>query len=125
MKHAADVQDALDQLIAGMAEDGIERDEIDILFESFLETSEVLMQEIEYAVKDKDSRQLTVASQTLKGSFANFGLEELAGLARELETAGNTRSWHGVEQSLELISSAYSETREILAGMVGAAAALN
>jgi two-component system, sensor histidine kinase and response regulator len=122
MKHAADVQGALDQFIAAMAEEGIERDEVEILFESFLETSQVLMQEIEQAAKDRDSRQLAVGSHTLKGSFANFGLEELAGLARELETAGNTRCWEGVEETLELLCSVYSEAREILVGMVGVAA---
>jgi two-component system, sensor histidine kinase and response regulator len=106
------IREALDQFIKNIEEEGIEREEVNILFESFLETSPALMFDLQEAARNKDSSRLANAAHTLKGNFANFGLEPLADLASKLEKQGNAQHWGGVEETVELVFSGYQQARE-------------
>jgi two-component system sensor histidine kinase/response regulator len=118
----ASLRSALDQFIAGMEDEGIERDDVNALFDSFLETSAALMEQLQESVKKEDSRLLARTAHTLKGTFATFGLKSLTNLAAALETAGNGQHWDGVEANLQVALTAYGEARELVTEKVGISA---
>jgi polar amino acid transport system substrate-binding protein len=111
---AARVRLSLEEFIETMGEEGIEREEVFVLFSSFLETSSAQMEELQAAISAENSLQLADAAHSLKGSFANFGLEALADLASRLERAGNERHWIGAAEMLAQMVVAYRETRELV-----------
>ncbi len=112
-------RDALFGFIAGMKEEGIERDDVNVLFDSFLETSAVLILQLDEALKRADPRLLSRTAHSLKGTFATFDLVPLAELASELEVAGNNQSWTGVEEKVGLVTAAYKKTRDVVTEIVG------
>jgi two-component system sensor histidine kinase/response regulator len=114
----SDVREALDQFAASMGEEGIERDEVDFLFGSFLETSAALMKDLEMAIKDRDGPLMEATAHALKGSFATFGLKPLANLAGELERTAKRPNGEGTAKTLALLLAAYGEAREIVAEKV-------
>jgi two-component system sensor histidine kinase/response regulator len=115
---SSNVRGALDQFASSMREEGIERDEVDLLFGSFLETSATLMKDLELAIKDRDGRLVEATAHALKGSFATFGFRPLANLAGELEQAGKRPGWDGNGETLVRLLAAYQEAREIVAETV-------
>jgi two-component system sensor histidine kinase/response regulator len=111
---ATGIRAALDQFIASMEEEGIERDEVETIFSSFLETSSVLINDLHSAIREKDGEVLANVAHTLKGSFANLHMIALADFASELEKAGKERSWDGASEKLALATSAYQEARQLV-----------
>jgi two-component system, sensor histidine kinase and response regulator len=108
------MRQGLEQFVKNFEEEGIERDQVNLLFESFLETSPALMTDLQEAVGDRNSRRLANAAHALKGNFADFGLESLVNLAAKLEKQGNAELWDGVKENVELASSAYQQARQLV-----------
>jgi PAS domain S-box-containing protein len=114
----AGIRNALTHFINGMQQEGIGRDDVNDLFESFLQTSADLMHKLQAAATHEDSPSLAKASHSLKGTFATFGLESLTNLAAELERAGREQRWEGVAETLKQTESAYDRTRDIVTGVI-------
>ncbi|MEO8126467.1 MAG: response regulator [Bryobacteraceae bacterium] len=115
---AAEVRDGLQQFIAGMEEEGIGKDEVEILLNSFLETSAKLMEELETSIRDLNSPLMGKTAHTLKGSFATFGLVSLANLARELEMAAQgveESAWDAVAGTMKQVAVDYQAARGLVA----------
>ena len=104
----------LEHFVAGMGAEGVEREETDSLFSSFLETSAVLMGNLEETLPLRDQEVLANATHALKGSFATFGLKSLANLASQIETAGELGLWAGASEAFSIASSMYSNAREYM-----------
>jgi CheY-like chemotaxis protein len=111
------VREALRQFTASMAEEGIGRDDVVILFESLLETNAKLITDLQASIEQEDGRLLAMAAHTLKGSFANFGLTSLANLAAVLEKAGENQRWDGAGGTLTQVLSEYREARDTIEEM--------
>ena len=109
------IRKSLDRFIASMEEEGIDWEDISPLFTSFLDVSESLMQQVEAAVRDRDSALLGRAAHTLKGTFSTFGLAALTAFASEMEKAAGANSWVGVEEAIALAQPAYAEARALVA----------
>jgi CheY-like chemotaxis protein len=114
----SDIREGLEHFIASMQEEGIERDEIDALFGSFLETSTILVENLQTALKKHDEHLLESAAHALRGNFANFGLRVLTELSLELEQAGKNHCFEKVPETLRLVLSAYKDARKIIARMI-------
>jgi CheY-like chemotaxis protein len=76
---------SLHRFLTSMEQEGIGREDIDVVLGSFLGSSQKLMADVESAVMAHDSDGLRTAAHTLKGSSATVGLTSLAALAAELE----------------------------------------
>jgi CheY-like chemotaxis protein/HPt (histidine-containing phosphotransfer) domain-containing protein len=112
------MQEGLDRFIASMEEEGIDRDEVGLLFGSFLESGDQLINDLQVAIRNKDGPLLSLAAHTLKGSSATFGLGSLANLSAALEQAGHQQCWDGTGETLALTLSAYGAAREMVAEMI-------
>ena len=117
-QQAAGVKEALDQFAASMGDEGIEREDVDLLFNSFLQTSGPLMEELRQAISERDGGLSASLAHTLKGSFATFGLQALANFAAELEQKSKGQTWDGTEETMTLARSAYQEARELVTAAI-------
>jgi len=71
---------------------GIGRDELLEVLEIFLEASWADLEAVEAALEAGDFQEAAAAAHSLKGAALNLDLEDIAGLARDLEmTAKNAR----------------------------------
>ncbi|MEO8126466.1 MAG: response regulator [Bryobacteraceae bacterium] len=112
---SAGIQEALNQFIAGMEDEGIGREDIDVLLGSFLDTSAALMNDLGESIREQNSPLMGRTAHTLKGSFATFGLVSLAGLAGTLEKAAEAPGWDAVGRTMAVAASSYQEVRELVA----------
>jgi two-component system sensor histidine kinase/response regulator len=110
----AGIREALDQFIANAAADGIETQEVYPLFACLLETSAVLMRDLQDAVEKRNAGLLALAAHTLRGSFASFGLASLAEYTSQLETAAKGEIWDDAEETIGFAQAAYSAAREFI-----------
>ncbi|MCF6187654.1 MAG: ATP-binding protein [Desulfobulbaceae bacterium] len=80
----------------------------------YLKTIESRLQQIEAAVREKNSEHIARSAHTLKGSSSQFGAEELVGLCRRMENLGRERSITGTSTLLTEIQQASERLREVL-----------
>ena len=97
----------LQQFMANMEEDGIEPQEVNAVLQSFLETTERVVEELSDAVRARDRARCGKAAHTLKGTCANLGLRPLVDLAKTLEDSGRNHQWERAETTLAATSEAY------------------
>jgi PAS domain S-box-containing protein len=112
------VRQALETVVAGLEEEGIEREDVAVLLGSFLETGAALINDLQLAIRNRDGPLLALAAHTLKGSSGTFGLRDLANLAAQLEQAGQSSGWEGASGVLERALPAYREAAEAVAGLL-------
>ena len=110
-----DMRAQLAAFIVSLEELDIDRDSLDELLASFLESSEILSRELEAAVQQNDSRLTRTAAHGLKGCIANFGFTELADLAAELETSGKAAKWEETKATLAAFLPKCQQARETVA----------
>ncbi len=80
------------------------------LIETYLESSEQLMQDLRSACDAQNHNNVNLAAHTLKSSSANLGASELANHCQHLEQVSKTGELGDKKQCLEPIEQAYDQT---------------
>ena len=78
------------------------------LIQIFLEDAPLRIAEIEEALTRGDSRKLTIAAHSLKGSSANFGAEEFRARCEEIELSGRKGELAAVPARLPVLRQEYA-----------------
>lgn len=79
---------------------GGDRELLQEVAQVFLEASPELLQRVQKAVADRDSKALEQAAHALKGSVGNFAAEDVYQAAMRLEKMGRSGNLDGVEKAL-------------------------
>lgn len=80
----------------------------------FLEDYHRLMHEIESAIAGQDAPGLRKAAHTLKGSLGNFGAQEAANLAYQLEMGGFRSDFSTVESAFAALAAELNRVDQAL-----------
>ncbi|HMN44030.1 MAG TPA: response regulator [Povalibacter sp.] len=88
------------------------------LITTFLLGAEETLQELRSAARTGELQALACAAHKLKGASANLHVEELAELARNLETRAKTGSGGAWSQDVERIAQEFERTSEVLRGLM-------
>jgi HPt (histidine-containing phosphotransfer) domain-containing protein len=87
---------------------GFELDEVEMVIETFLQTSKKNLNDIKEAIENNDKEKLSQAAHSLKGSSSTLQLTEIAELAKEIEFSAknneNIDYQNQYEQLKELIN---------------------
>jgi len=84
------------------------------LVQIFLDDSPQRIAEIEQALARGDTRQLTLAAHSLKGSSSNFGADRLRSLSEQLEQLGRQGSLGSVPAHLLALKDEFARVRAAL-----------
>ncbi len=74
--------------------------------------------EIEEALDSGDSRKLTIAAHSLKGSSANFGAQELRRLSESIEMIGRQGTVTGAAAQVPALSEEFARVKAELEGLL-------
>lgn len=78
MKYNIDLQKLADTF-------GFELDEVEMIIETFLQTSKKNLNDIKEAIENNDKETLSHAAHSLKGSSSTLQLTDISELAKEIE----------------------------------------
>lgn len=78
------------------------------LIQIFLEDAPLRLAEIEESLTRGDSRKLTIAAHSLKGSSANFGAEQFRNRCEEIEHSGRLGELDAVPARLPALKEEYA-----------------
>ena len=84
----------------------------------FLKDSTSLMQSLEEAVKDKDSKRIFKGAHTLKGSLLNFSAEAAVKAAIRVEDMGKENRLDEVEKALASLKDVLNNTRTAIRELI-------
>jgi polar amino acid transport system substrate-binding protein len=107
-----DMREALERFANGLFGEGIDRDDVYSVCESFLQSTPELIGKMKESLVLKDAEQLWTTAHALKGTFAIFGFNSLRGWAAEIEYAAREGHWSGLDETMDLIARAYGEARQ-------------
>jgi len=77
---------------------GFDEDDVLMLLELFLESSQVSLAQIEDAIEQNDFQKVYTESHSIKGSAANLMLADIVEISKELEVASKK------EQKMKILS---------------------
>ena len=83
------------------------------LINTFLEDAPTQIQQMKSALDKKDAETFTRAAHTVKSNAATFGANELANLARELESMGRENNLN-IGNQLEALEEAFHQVKNQL-----------
>jgi HPt (histidine-containing phosphotransfer) domain-containing protein len=79
MSYTIDLQKIADEL-------DFDLEDIEMLFEVFLESAQESMKALEKAINENDLSSIFASSHAIKGSAANITLEEISNIAKDIES---------------------------------------
>ena len=79
MSYTIDLQKIADEL-------DFDLEDIEMLFEVFLESAQESMKQLEKAINENDLSSIFASSHAIKGSAANITLEEISNIAKDIES---------------------------------------
>ncbi|MDX1416838.1 MAG: response regulator [Candidatus Promineifilaceae bacterium] len=105
---------ALDNLFEVTGQDAVFMTQ---MIDSYLATSEGLLEKLRHGVQEGDAAEVRLAAHTLKSGSADFGAVELQELCRELEAKGKSGDLDGAGELLAQIEHLVPQVRAALEGM--------
>jgi CheY-like chemotaxis protein/class 3 adenylate cyclase len=85
---------------------------------SFLDSSTVLVADLQTAIAEQNAEQLIQAAHTLKSSTASLGATALAELCQQLEQQGSAGEMSGAEAKVQRALSEYALVKQALSSMM-------
>lgn len=92
---------------------GFEEDETIMLFEMFIESATDSMISLKSAIESHDYEQIKQHTHSIKGSAANIMLDEVANIAKEIETSAINSSNINYEDKYKLLDNALQNIKLI------------
>ena len=84
------------------------------IIEKFYEDADQDIAELQRCVAESDAKGLGIAAHGIKGTSLTMGAERLAAIALEIELMGKENNLENIDDCIERLCSAYSQTRDAL-----------
>ena len=86
---------------------GLDVEDIQELFELYVETTTSDLAELKRAIETKDAQLAHAKAHSIKGSSGNLGLDEMYNLAKEIDDRARVNSLDGLEEIIQSLEEKY------------------
>jgi len=95
---------------------GDEPETIQRLLTLFESTTTALLGKLEQAIHDRDASSTHALAHELRGSCGNIGIDRMARIATELETAADAQQWTRVDTLQRCVADTFKATLQARSG---------
>ena len=93
---------------------GLDEDEFIEIVEIFIESACEDVERLKEALLSKNPENASAAAHSLKGSAANLGFMDIAGLAAQLENEAGKKKITGIEEALPQLNDMLAQIRALM-----------
>jgi HPt (histidine-containing phosphotransfer) domain-containing protein len=87
---------------------GLDVEDIQKLFELFVETTTLDLAELKGAIEAKDAQLAHIKAHSIKGASGNLGLDEMYNPAKEIDELARANSLDGLENMVQVLQEKFN-----------------
>ena len=87
---------------------GLDVEDIQELFELYVETTTSDLAELKGAIEAKDTQLAHAKAHSIKGASGNLGLDEMYELAKEIDDLARVNSMDGLEEMIKVLEEKFN-----------------
>ena len=91
---------------------GLDVEDIQELFELYMETTTSDLAELKGAIEAKDDQLAHAKAHSIKGASGNLGLDEMYELAKEIDDRARVNSMDGLEEMIQALEEKFNSLVE-------------
>lgn len=91
---------------------GLDVEDVEELFELYVETTNSDLAELKGAVEVKDAQLAHAKAHSIKGASGNLGLDEIYELAKEIDNRARVNSLDGLNEIIQVFEKKYNSLVE-------------